>query len=234
MSAIRIDATTRPRTPPLSSAAMLVDLSHTIEHGMITYQGLPGPAISDFLTREQSRGHYAAGTEFHIGRIDMVANTGTYLDAPSHRFADGADVAALALESVADLPAVVVRTTGKPLRALPNIDLRGKAVLIHTGWSRHWRTEKYFVGHPFVGRDAAEMLAESGVRLVGIDSYNIDDTADLTRPAHTLLLRAGVNIVEHLTNLDRLPDSAPIRFFAVPVKVRGLGSFPVRAFAIVE
>jgi kynurenine formamidase len=214
---------------------MLVDLSHTIEHGMVTYGGLPPPVISDFLTREASRSRYAEGTEFHIGAIEMVANTGTYLDAPAHRFVEAADVAAIELDHVADLPAVLIRTVGPVgVKAIRNLDLRRKALLIHTGWSRHWRTETYFNNkHPFVTGGAAKMLADSGVRVVGIDSYNIDDTSDLTRPAHTELLRAGVLIVEHLTNLEALPDAGPIRFFAVPVKVRGLGSFPVRAFAIV-
>jgi len=216
---------------------MLIDLSQTIEHGMITYQGLPAPVISDFLTREASRPRYAGGTEFHIGRIDMVANTGTYLDAPAHRFAEGADISAIDVSRVADVPAVVIHAVGPraiDASAVRNIDLRGKALLIHTGWSRHWRTETYWNNqHPFVTRDAAELLAKSGVKIVGIDSYNIDDAADLTRPAHTELLRAGVLIVEHLTNLDALPDAADIRFFAVPVKVRGLGTFPVRAFAMV-
>src|SRR5947207_3254231 len=215
---------------------MLIDLSHPIENGMITYAGLPAPAISDFLSRETSRSRYANGTEFHIGRIDMVANTGTYLDAPSHRFENGADVSMIALDNVAGLPTVVLHATGRSIDAadVVNLDLRGKAVLIHTGWSRHWRTDTYFNNqHPFVSRSAAEKLAESGARLVGIDSYNIDDTSDLTRPAHTILLRAGIFIVEHLTNLESLPESMPIRFFAVPPKVRGLGTFPVRAFAMV-
>jgi arylformamidase len=215
---------------------MLIDLSHPIEHGMITYAGLPAPAISDFLSREASRSRYAEGTEFQIGRIDMVANTGTYLDAPSHRFADAADVSQIPLDFVANLQTVLVHASGRLIDAgsVANIDLRGKALLIHTGWSRHWRTETYCNNqHPFVSRGAAEKLADSGVRVVGIDSYNIDDTADLTRPAHTILLRAGIFIVEHLTNLESLPDSGVIRFFAVPPKVRGLGTFPVRAFAMV-
>lgn len=215
---------------------MLIDLSHPIEHGMITYAGLPAPVISDFLTRENSRSRYADGTEFHIGRIDMVANTGTYLDTPSHRFENGADISMIPLEAVAGLQAVMLRASGRSIdaAAVADVDLRGKAVLIHTGWSRHWRTETYWNNqHPFVSRGAAEKLANSGVRVVGIDSYNIDDTADLTRPAHTILLRAGIFIVEHLTNLESLPDSAAIRFFAVPPKVRGLGTFPVRAFAMV-
>jgi len=215
---------------------MLIDLSHPIENGMVTYAGLPAPVISDFLSRENSRSRYADGTEFHIGRIDMVANTGTYLDSPSHRFADGADVSMIPLDAIAGLQAVMLRASGRSIdaAAVADLDLRGKALLIHTGWSRHWRTETYcYNQHPFVSRGAAEKLANSGVRVVGIDSYNIDDTADLTRPAHTILLRAGIFIVEHLTNLESLPDSDTIRFFAVPPKVRGLGTFPVRAFAMV-
>jgi kynurenine formamidase len=203
---------------------------------MITYAGLPAPAISDFLTREASRSRYAGGTEFHIGRIDMVANTGTYLDAPSHRFTVGSDVSMIPLDAVANLQAVVIHASGRSIdrASVADLDLRGKALLIHTGWSRHWRTETYFNNqHPFVSRDAAEKLGDNGVRVVGIDSYNIDDTGDLARPAHTLLLRAGIFIVEHMTNLESLPDSGAIRFFAVPPKVRGLGTFPVRAFAMV-
>lgn len=212
---------------------MLVDLSHTIEHGLITYAGLPPPALSEFLTREASRQRYAAGTEFRIARIDMVGNSGTYIDAPSHRFDGGSDISDIDLDSVVDVPAVLLRATDTPAidRVPPN--LAGKALLIHTGWSRHWRTETYWNNqHPFVTRRGAEALAKSGVRVVGIDSYNIDDTADGSRPAHTELLRAGIFIVEHLTNLESLPDGADIRFFAVPPKVRGLDSFPVRAFAI--
>ncbi|HLJ74339.1 MAG TPA: cyclase family protein [Thermoanaerobaculia bacterium] len=212
---------------------MLVDLSHTIEHGLITYAGLPPPAVSEFLTREASRQRYAAGTEFRIRRIEMVGNSGTYIDAPSHRFDAGGDISDIDLDSVVDVPAVVLRATDT--RAVDRVppNLAGKALLIHTGWSRHWRTERYWNNqHPFVTRRAAEELAKSGVRVVGIDSYNIDDTADGSRPAHTELLRAGIFIVEHLTNLESLPDGAEVRFFAVPPKVRGLDSFPVRAFAI--
>src|SRR5438128_5381893 len=212
----------------------LIDLSHTIEHGMIAYDGLPGPAITEFLTREASRTRYAAGTEFQIGRIDMVANTGTYVDTPAHRFANGSDVAAIDLGSVANLSAVLLRAVGQRSIEKTPSDLKGKALLIHTAWSQHWRSSRYWSNeHPFVSRAAAETLAKSGVKVVGIDSYNIDDTADPTRPAHTELLRAGILIIEHLTNLDSLPDSRDIRFFAVPPKIRGLGSFPVRAFAMV-
>ena len=213
----------------------LVELSHTIEHGLVTYRGLPAPAICDFWTREASRVHYSPGTEFHIGRIDMVANTGTYVDAPFHRFAGGADIAALPLECLANLDAIVVRTHAPAIgtEAFDELDLRGKAVLIETGWSRHWGSDAYYEGHPFVTRDAAGLLRARGAVFVGIDSYNIDDTGDLDRPAHTVLLGAGIPICEHMCNLAGLPD-AGFRITAAPVKVRGLGSFPVRAFAAVE
>jgi kynurenine formamidase len=213
----------------------LVDLSHEVEHGMVTYPGLPGPVIRDHLTREQSRSRFAPGTEFHIGAIDMVANTGTYVDTPAHRYADGKDLAALPLGSVADLDGVVVRAAGRAGRAidaaaLGAAEVRGRAVLVHTGWAAHWRTERYLAGHPFLTEDAARRLVAGGAALVGIDSLNIDDTSTGERPVHTLLLRHDIPIVEHLTGLERLPD-AGFRFFATPVKVRGLGTFPVRAFA---
>ena len=210
----------------------LVDLSHTVEHGMVTYKGLPAPLICDFLSREASRAIYAAGTEFHIGRIDMVANTGTYIDSPFHRYADGKDLSQLPLESLAHLEGLVVDCPeGLRPRDLRGLDVRGKAVLLRTGWDRHWRTDAYFEGHPFVTRDAAECLAAAGATLVGIDSYNIDDTADLARPAHSILLGAEIPICEHMSNLAALPRSG-FRFSAVPVKVRGFGTFPVRAFAL--
>jgi arylformamidase len=213
-----------------------VDLSHTIEQGMITYKGLPAPIISEFLSRDASRARYTSGTEFHIGRIEMVANTGTYLDSPFHRFAEGTDISGLSLSSVADLEGLVVHIPvvmrAIDVKALDGVDATGKAVLLHTGWSKHWRTEQYFDGHPFLTREAAELLVASRAALVGIDSLNIDSTGDGTRPAHTLLLRAGIPVVEHLCNLDQLPRSG-FRFFAVPVKIKGIGSFPVRAFAIV-
>src|SRR5215467_3286721 len=171
---------------------MLFDLSHTIEHGMITYKGLPAPLICDFLSREASRALYAPGTEFHIGRIDMVANTGTYLDSPFHRFADGIDLAGLPLESLAGLDGVLVQVP-QDRRAISReffekLPVAGKAVLVQTGWDRHWRTDQYFEGHPFLTGDAASFLRDAGARLVGIDSYNIDDTADKSRPVHTTLL----------------------------------------------
>ena len=215
----------------------LIDLSHTIEHGMITYKGLPSPVICDHLSREQSRANYAAGTEFQIGRIEMVANTGTYLDTPSHRFAEGKDLSELDLNSIADLDAVVIDVSRSKVRAVSRsrfegAALQGKAVLVHTGWDRHWRTEQYFDGHPFLTADAAEYLRDSGVALVGIDSFNIDDTADKRRPVHTTLLAAGIPIVEHLRGLGELPASG-FRFSAAPVKVKGMGTFPVRAYASV-
>jgi kynurenine formamidase len=215
--------------------ATLIDLSHTIEDGMITYRGLPAPIVCDFLSREASRSHYAPGTEFHIGRIDMVANTGTYLDSPFHRFADGADVSALSLDQVAALPLVVINVTHLPSRAvtpevLDDVDIMGCAVLFHTGWSRHWRTDAYFEGHPFLTEETAEALHEGGAELAGIDSLNIDDTDDGRRPVHTRLLGAGILIVEHLTNLYLLSAEHSYLFYAVPVRVRGLGTFPVRAF----
>jgi arylformamidase len=217
------------------STHRLVDLSHTIESGMITYRGLPAPLVCDYLTREDSRALYAEGTEFHIGRIDMVANTGTYLDSPFHRFADWDDLSQLELHSVAELPGLVVRVTGMKGREIGRAafaadDVRGKAVLVHTGWAAHWRTESYFEGHPFLSADAALYLRDSGAALVGIDSLNIDDTVAGERPVHTVLLGAGIPIVEHLRGLEQLPNTG-FRFSAVPVKVKGMGTFPVRAFA---
>jgi kynurenine formamidase len=214
----------------------LIDLSHAVEHGMITYKGLPAPVICDYLSREASRQHYAEGTEFQIGKIEMVANTGTYVDSPFHRFADGTDLSGLPLESLADLEGVTIRVAGSSravtAQAFQGLDLRGKAVLVHTGWARHWRTDRYFEGHPFLTKDAAEFLVRAGAAFVGIDSYNIDDTADGTRPVHTALLRAQIPICEHMCGLELLPE-AGFRFHAAPVKVKAFGTFPVRAYACV-
>ncbi len=209
----------------------LVDLSHVIEHGMVTYRGLPAPHICDFWTREDSAANYDDGSSFQIGRIDMVANTGTYVDAPFHRFADGADLAGLPLEQLAGLEGVLVRSGSRAVDAdaFEGLEVAGKAVLVATGWSRHWRTDAYFEGHPFLTEAAARLLAERNAALVGIDSYNIDDTSRRARPVHTILLAAGSPICEHLTNLEALPDN--FRFTAVPPKVAGMGTFPVRAFA---
>jgi len=215
----------------------LIDLSHEVEHGMITYKGLPAPIICDFLSREDSRKHYAEGTEFNIGKIEMVANTGTYVDSPFHRFADGIDLSELPLESLANLEGLVihVRDYGRAISAkvFDGLQIKGKAVLIHTDWSRHWRTDQYFEGHPFLTRDAAEFLAEAGAAFVGIDTYNIDDITDGTRPVHTTLLGNRIPICEHMRGLENLPDSG-FRFHAVPVKVKAFGTFPVRAYAVLD
>jgi kynurenine formamidase len=210
----------------------LIDLSHLIEHGMVTYRGLPAPHVCDYWTRADSAANYDDGSSFQIGRIDMVANTGTYLDAPFHRHADGADIGALALEQLAGLPSLLVRaaTQAVDASAFDGLDVAGKAVLVTTGWDRHWRTDAYFEGHPFLTEAAARLLSERGARLVGIDSYNIDDTSRRTRPVHTVLLGAGVLICEHMTNLGALPESG-FAFTAVPPKIAGMGTFPVRAFA---
>jgi kynurenine formamidase len=215
-------------------AKKLIDLSHAIEDGMVTYKGLPGPHICDFWTREHSAAFYENGETFQIGRIDMVANTGTYLDAPFHRYADGDDLAALALERLASLPGLVVRSEAMAVDAdaFEGLDVAGKAVLVHTGWDRHWRTEAYQAGHPFLTEAAANLLVALGARLVGIDSHNIDDTSRRSRPVHTALLGAGVLICEHMTNFGALPETG-FAFTAVPPKVVGMGTFPVRAFAAV-
>ena len=215
-----------------------VDVSHSVVEGVVTYPGLPTPVISDYLSREQSRAHYASGTEFHIGRIDMVGNTGTYIDAPFHRYSDGADLASLPLNGIANLDGLVVHIPAEKQREIDEsffqgLQLSGRAVLVHTGWSEHWNTERYYDGHPYLTEGAAIHLRDSGAILVGIDSLNIDNTAGGRRPVHSTLLKAEIPIVEHLTHLDQLPDEG-FRFFAVPVKVRGFGSFPVRAFGLIS
>jgi kynurenine formamidase len=210
----------------------LVDLSHVIEAGMTTYKGLPGPHICDYWSREASAANYDDGSTFQIGRIDMVANTGTYLDTPFHRFEEGDDLAAVGLERLAGLPGLVVRSEGPAIgpELFEGLEVAGKAVLVHTGWDRHWRTEAYQSGHPYLTEAAARLLAERGASLVGIDSHNIDDTAVRARPVHTLLLGAGILICEHMTNLGALSE-AGFRFTATPPKIAGMGTFPVRAFA---
>lgn len=224
--------------PPPDRARRHIDLSHVIEDGMVTFKALPGPAICDFWSREASAANYDDGSSFQIGRIEMVANTGTYLDAPFHRHADGHDLSELGLEQLSDLPALVLRQPFEQglavdAAAFTGLDLRGKAVLVHTGWDRHWRTETYFDNHPFLTRAAAELLVEAGAALVGIDSHNIDDTRTRSRPVHTILLGAGIPICEHLTRLGQVPDGG-FRFSAVPPKIRGMGTFPVRAHALVR
>jgi arylformamidase len=229
----------KPGSPGLAGPGVrLVDLSHTIEHGMITYKGLPAPIICDHISHLQSRANYAPGTQFQIGRIDMVANTGTYIDTPYHRYPDGTDLAATPLPNMTQIPGVVVRATGLENRAIDwtnfaAIDVSGRAVLVNTGWDRHWRTDRYFEGHPFLTEAAASHLRDRGAVLVGIDSLNIDDTGDKTRPVHSILLAAGIPIVEHLTNLSALPIDG-FTFSAAPPKVVAMGTFPVRAHAILR
>lgn len=225
---------------PAATGRLRIDLSHVVEDGMTTYPGLPAPIVCDFMSREESRAafHYDPGTEFHIGRIDMVSNTGTYVDSPFHRFADGLDLAELSLDNLADLEAITIDATTRTSRAIDReqclpYGVGGKAVLVRTGWDAHWRTETYADGHPFLTEDAARFLVGEGVLLVGIDSLNIDDTSRGARPVHTTLLAAGIPICEHLTNLAALPGDG-FRFSAVPVKVKGIGTFPVRAYATVD
>lgn len=213
----------------------LFDLSHTIEDGLITYKGLPAPVICDYLSRENSRAIYGDGTEFQIGKIEMVSNTGTYVDVPFHRYADGKDLSEVELKRFVELPAVVVRVDyTKGLAIGPEffnrLNVEGKAVLVNTNWSKHWRTDQYFENHPFLTGEAAELLRDRGAVLVGIDSHNIDDTRGKSRPVHTILLKHEVLIVEHLCHLDELPDE-PLLFHAVPPKFKGVGTFPVRAYA---
>jgi arylformamidase len=216
--------------------ATLLDLSHVVDDGLVTYPGLPAPRISDYLSRAASRSHYARGTEFQIGHLEMVANTGTYLDTPWHRYPDGHDLSELPLERVADVPGVCVAATDPEVgpELFHGMDLAGHAVLVATGWDRHWATQQYGdPSHPYLTEGAVDALVASGAVIVGIDSVNIDDTREGDRPAHSRLLRAEIPIVEHLTRLTDLVGRA-FRFFAVPVKVRGMGTFPVRAFAIVD
>ena len=215
---------------------LLIDLSHRIEAGMVTYKGLPAPLMCDFLSREESRARYESGTEFAIQQIEMVGNTGTYIDSPFHRYADGADLADLRLDQLAQLDALVVtpKLAGGMAIGPDNfggLDVAGKAILLNTGWDRHWRTETYFENHPFLTGAAATFLAERGAALVGIDSHNIDDTRGQSRPAHSILLGHNIPICEHMTGLDQLPATGAL-FYAVPPKVAGFGTFPVRAFAL--
>jgi len=213
----------------------LIDLSHVIEEGMTTFKGLPGPHICDYWSRETSAANYDDGSTFQIGRIDMVANTGTYVDSPFHRYEHGKDLSELALESLADLDGLVVRQPlaaglAVDVAAFDGLDVRGRAVLVHTGWDRFWRTETYFSGHPFLTAEAAGWLVDHDAAFVGIDSHNIDDTRTRSRPVHSALLGADIPIGEHLTGLEQLPDRG-FRFSAVPPKIKGMGTFPVRAYA---
>lgn len=220
-----------------SQLTRLIDLSHIVEDGLVTYKGLPAPIICDFLRREDSRKNYEGGTEFQIGKIEMVTNTGTYIDCPFHRYPDGKDTSEVGLERFADLEAIVIRADyrqGIEVDAafFKNKELRGRAVLVHTGWGdAHWNTPAYYENHPFITADGAEYLKQVGASLVGIDSHNIDDTRSRnSRPVHTTLLGAEILIAEHLCNLGALPDEG-FTFSAVPPKFKGVGTFPVRAFA---
>ncbi len=217
--------------------ARFIEVSHTIEHGMITYKDLPGPIIRDYLSRAASREHYAPGTEFQIGKIEMVANTGTYVDSPFHRYEHGKDLADLPLTSLANLDCIVVRIPPSGTRAIDHLPLkkeevRGRAVLLHTGWDQNWGTELYQTGHSHITGKVAERLASAGAALVGIDSYNIDSIDSGERPAHSILLGHDIPIVEHLCNLENVPERGG-RFFAVPAKIKAFGAFPVRAFVLV-
>jgi arylformamidase len=216
-------------------ADLLIDLSHTIEQGLITYKGLPAPIICDYLSREDSRQFYAKGTEFQIGKIEMVTNTGTYIDCPFHRFENGKDLSEVGLACFTDLDAVVIsvpfsETLEITEEHVKDHEIRNRAVLIHTGWDRNWNTEKYYENHPYLTGGAAEYLRDCDVKLVGIDSHNIDNTSGKTRPVHTTLLGAEILIVEHLCNLYLLPEDGFI-FSAIPPKFKGVGTFPVRAMA---
>jgi arylformamidase len=215
--------------------ARFIDLSHTIEDGLVTYKGLPPPIICDYLSREKSRGLYEAGTEFQIGKIEMVANTGTYIDCPFHRYEDGKDLSQVDIESFADLEGVVIRADHKNGVAIDagffeGKEIRGRAILVHTGWDAHWNTVKYHEDHPYLTEDAAVYLQKCGVKLVGIDSMNIDNTKGGARPVHSILLKSEILIVEHLCHLDKLPDEG-FSFSAIPPKFKGVGTFPVRALA---
>jgi arylformamidase len=254
-----------------AAARRIVDLSHPITDGLVTYPGIPAPVIGTHLSFDESASHYAAGTEFTIATISMAANTGTYLDTPAHRYRGGDDLAAVPLERMVELDAVVARVDagsahvgadggptdaaptdaaptdaapinaaiGRPIdeqllrSALRGADLIGRAVLVHTGHARHWGTPAYFTSHPYLTDDAAEFLVSARPALVGIDSLNIDSTHTGRRPAHTWLLAAGIAIVEHLTALDQLPNSG-FRFSAAPPAVRGMGTFTVRAYAVIQ
>ncbi|MDA7979230.1 MAG: cyclase family protein [Pirellulales bacterium] len=217
--------------------AQFIDVSHVIEDGLVTYRGLPAPLVCDFLSREASREHYAPGVEFQIGKIEMVANTGTYVDVPFHRYADGDDLADVPVEKFVGLECLVVdaREAGREVSApqLRDYDVAGKAVLVRTDWSQHWNTNRYFEDPPYLSEDAAIHLRNAGAALVGIDSLNIDNVGDLRRPVHSTLLAAGIPIVEHMTNLIAVPETGAT-FHAPPVKVRGMGTFPVRAFCRVD
>ena len=222
----------------MTTVRRLIELSHPIVDGMLTHPGIPGPTISTWLTHAASAERYAEGTTFEIGRIDLVANTGTYVDTPAHRFVGGQDLEDFPLERLVDLDGLLVDATGIDGKAIDQqifngLELEGRAVLIRTGWDVHWATDTYLADNPYLTKAAAEALLAAGAALVGIDSLNIDSLADPHRPAHSALLQGGVPIVEHLTGLEALPVKG-WRFFAPPPRIRGMATFPIRAFAIVD
>lgn len=215
-----------------------IDLSHTIRHGDLTYKGLPAPIICDYLSREDSKRFYEEGTSFQIGKIEMVSNTGTYIDCPFHRYEDGKDLSAVKLKQLAQLEAVLIQVPYQETLAIgkeyfSGKNLNGKAVLVYTGWSDHWQTDQYFEDHPYITEEAANFLKDQEVVLVGIDSHNIDNTKVNARPVHTILLGEDILIVEHLNNLKALVGEE-FTFSAVPPKVEGFGTFPVRAYASIK
>ena len=224
--------------PTALTRARYVELSHVIRAGLVTYPGLPAPSITPHLTREASKNSYAPGTQFAMDVITMIGNTGTYLDSPFHRYQNGRDLAGLSLDTLVDQSAEVFHLHDSKGRGIPapvffDRDVAGKAVLLHTGWDTHFATPAYAVDAPFLSREGAEYLVDQGVTVVGIDSLNIDDTstdAAGERPAHSLLLQAGIHVIEHLTNLGELPASGAT-FTATAPLVEGFGTFPVRAFA---
>ncbi len=217
---------------------MFIDLSHTIEENVVTYKGLPAPVICDFWSREYSKQFYEEGTSFQIGKIEMVSNTGTYMDVPFHRYEHGKDLSEILIEQTAQLDTVLIHIPWREQLAIDSsylidLDLAGKALLVNTGWDEHWKTDAYYAGNPFLTADAAHYLATTGVKLVGIDSHNIDDISGKSRPVHTTLLGNEILIVEHLCNLSAIPKGVPFKFSATPPKVKGMGTFPVRAYAVI-
>jgi len=217
----------------------LIDLSHTIFDGLKTIKGVPGPIICDFWERESTRKNYSDGSTFQMGKIEMISNTGTYMDCPFHRYADGHDLSGLPLANCVNLPTLIIDAPHENGLAVDvsffkNLDVHKKAILVRTGWSAFFNTEKYVTNHPFLTEDAAIFLKENGATLVGIDSHNIDDTRTTRRPVHTILLRENILIVEHLTNMATIAENKKIYFSAVPPKIIGMGTFPVRAYVKVE
>jgi len=215
----------------------LVELNHVLEDGMRAYPGLPRPKIGAFLDHEASRPHYDGQAEFYLGQVDMVCNLGTYLDSPYHRHRDRSDLSQIPLEKVAGVPGIVLDAAASTDRSIAvdcsASELRGRAVLIRTGWDRHWGTDAYWQPGPFLAAGSVDLLIHGGATLVGVDFWNVDDTGDPSRPAHTRLLAEGILIVEHLCNLSALPRTG-FRFSAVPLRIVRGASFPVRAFAEID